>query len=85
MDDFFTFEGKVDVLLASDVLYDPENRPLVQRFRAVANEVVVADSRVKNFSEQGFVLCDQVRAVTEPDLGELDSVKQIRFYQSVVS
>ncbi len=85
LDDFFTFEGKVDVLLASDVLYDPENRPLVQRFRAVANEVVVADSRVKNFSEQGFVLCDQVRAVTEPDLGELDSVKQIRFYQSVVS
>ena len=82
LDDFFTFDGKVDILFASDVLYDPDNRPLVQRFRAVANEVVVADSRVKNFTEQGFVLCDQARAVTEPDLGELESVKQIRFYQS---
>lgn len=82
LDDFFTFDGKVDILFASDVLYDPENRPLVQRFREVAYEVVVADSRVKDFTEQGFALCDQVRAVTEPDLGELESVKQIRFYQS---
>jgi len=80
--DFFTFDGKVDILFASDVLYDPDNRPLVQRFREVAGEVVVADSRVKDFAEQGFALCDEVRAVTEPDLGELESVKQVRFYQS---
>lgn len=85
LDDFFTFDGKVDILFASDVLYDPDNRALLQRFREVANEVVVADSRVKNFVEQGFTLCDQVRAVTEPDLGELESVKLIRFYQSSVS
>ena len=81
LDDFFKFDGKVDILFASDVLYDPDNRPLVQRFREVANEVVVADSRVKDFVEQGFTLCGQVRAVTEPDLGELESVKQIRFYR----
>jgi len=82
LDDFFAFEGKVDILFASDVLYDPDNRPLVQRFREVANEVVVADSRVKDFAEQGFALCGQVRAVTVPDLGELESVKQICFYQN---
>jgi predicted nicotinamide N-methyase len=82
LDDFFSFDGKVDTLFASDVLYDPDNRPLVQRFREVADEVVVADSRVNDFAEQGFALCDQVRAVTEPDLGELESVKRIRFYQS---
>jgi len=82
LDDFFTFDGKVDLLFASDVLYDPDNRPLVQRFREMADEVVVADSRVKDFAEQGFELCDQIRAVTEPDLGELESVKQIRFYRS---
>lgn len=82
LDDFFTFEGQVDFLFASDVLYDPDNRALLQYFRKVAEEVVVADSRVKNFAEQGFIFCDQVRAVTEPDLGELESVKLIRFYQS---
>ncbi len=82
LNDFFKFDGKVDILFASDVLYDPDNRPLVQRFREVAGEVVVADSRVKDFAEQGFTLCGQVRAVTEPDLGELESVKQIRFYRS---
>ncbi|MDF1830859.1 MAG: 50S ribosomal protein L11 methyltransferase [Porticoccaceae bacterium] len=82
LDDFFAFDGKIDMLFASDVLYDPDNRSLVQHFRSVANEVVIADSRVKNFTEQGFFLCDQARAVTEPDLGELESVKQIRFYQS---
>lgn len=82
LDDFFTFDGKVDILFASDVLYDPDNRALVQRFREVADEVVVADSRVKDFAELGFTLCDQVRAVTEPDLGELESVKQVRFYRS---
>jgi len=84
LDDFFKFEGGVDMLFASDVLYDPDNRLLVQRFREVANDVVVADSRVKDFAEQGFTLCDQVRAITEPDLGELESVKQIRFYQSTL-
>ena len=82
LDDFFTFDGKVDILFASDVLYDPDNKPLVQRFREVADAVVVADSRVKDFAELGFTLCDQVRAVTEPDLGELESVKQVRFYRS---
>jgi len=82
LEDLFQFDGKVDMLFASDVLYDPENRPLVQRFRELAEEVVIADSRVKNFSEQGFTRCGEMRAVTVPDLGELESVKLIRFYRS---
>ena len=81
LDDFYKLESRVDFLFASDVLYDPENRPLVKRFQEVADEVVIADSRVKNFTEQGFTLCDEARAVTAPDLGELESVKLIRFYQ----
>lgn len=85
LDDVLKLEGRVDILFAADVLYDPENRPLVQYFRKIADAVVVADSRVKDFSEQGFTLCEQVRAVTEPDLGELESVKHIRFYKSQCS
>jgi len=82
LDDIKCLDKPVDILFAADVLYDPENMPLIQLFRKIAKEVVIADSRVKDFSAEGFSLIGQTRAVTEPDLGELESVKLIRFYGS---
>lgn len=82
LNDFNRQRESVDVLFAADVLYDPQNMTLLQRFCQCAETVVVADSRVKNFNQQGFALIDQVRAVTVPDLGEYEDVKQVRFYQA---
>jgi len=78
--DFSELNETVDLLFAADVLYDPENLPLLQAFCRQASTVVIADSRVKNFDEQGFFLFDQTHAVTVPDLGEQEDVKQVRFY-----
>lgn len=81
-DDFNALGEAVDVLFAADVLYDAENIALLQKFCQYAATVIVADSRVKNFDQAGFALIDQVRAVTVPDLGEYEEVKQVRFYKA---
>ena len=83
LDDFFNLPEKVDVLLAADVLYDPENIPLLKEFQKKAREVLVADSRVKNFSQQGFKKIGETYSVTEPDLGEIEDVKTFRFYRAI--
>ena len=82
LDDFFASTEKVDLLLAADVLYDPENIPLLQAFQGRAREVLVADSRVKNFSHPGFEKTGEIYSVTEPDLGEIEDVKTVRFYRA---
>lgn len=80
LDDFSELNESVDLLFAADVLYDPKNLPLLQAFCRQASTVIVADSRVKIFDEQGFSLFGQTHAVTVPDLGEQEDVKQVRFY-----
>lgn len=73
---------KVDLMVAADVLYDWDNLPLLQWFREVAGEVWLADSRVANFSEPGYQPVGEERAVTLPDLGESETVKNVRFYRA---
>jgi predicted nicotinamide N-methyase len=82
LEDFFALPEPVDLLFAADVLYDPENIPLVAKFRDGAKSVLVADSRVKNFSCEGYEKIDSCYSVTEPDLGENEDVKTVRFYQA---
>jgi len=82
LDDFFALPEPVDLLLAADVLYDPENLPLVTKFYDGAKRVLVADSRVKNFSCEGYEEIASCYSVTEPDLGENEDVKTVRFYQA---
>jgi len=80
--DLSLLEESVDLLLAADVLYDRDNLGLLQVFRHCAPEVLLADSRVRDLCEPGYHLLDSTDAVTEPDLGELDSVRTVRFYRA---
>lgn len=73
----------VDLLCAADVLYDPANLRLATRFLEVAATVLVADSRVPWFAVSGYLEVAAGLGVTEPDLGELDSVKQVRLYRGM--
>ncbi len=82
LEDFFSLQESVDVLLAADVLYDPDNLPLLRAFCEKAGTVLVADSRVKNFSCPGFEPSGEIYSVTEPDLGEIEDVKTVRFYRA---
>ncbi|MCC6295570.1 MAG: 50S ribosomal protein L11 methyltransferase [Pseudomonadales bacterium] len=72
--------GGIDLLCAADVLYDPANLPLAERFLMLADAVLVADSRLPRFTVPGYREVAIGLGITEPDLGELDSVKQVRLY-----
>ena len=70
-----------DLLIAADVLYDRENLPWLDTFKAFAADVWVADSRVKDFSHPDYYLAEQMQAQTLPDMGEPYEFSHIRFYR----
>lgn len=43
-----------DMLFAADVLYDSENLPLLERFPDFAKQVIIADSRQRDFQHPLF-------------------------------
>ncbi len=80
-DDFFQFNGELDLLIVADVLYDKANLPLLDAFVQRAPEVLVADSRVKDFSFPGYAEIGRQRATTIPDLAESDEFSRVRIYR----
>jgi len=82
LDDLFALDEPVDLLLAADVLYDWDNKPLIPLFRQKAKRVIIADSRVRNFNEPGYRHTGSMQAVTLPDLGEFEEFKTVNFYQA---
>ncbi|MBB6522747.1 class I SAM-dependent methyltransferase [Pseudoteredinibacter isoporae] len=82
-DCFGLADASVDLVMAADVLYDWENKPLLEKFRRCFKKTLIADSRVKNFSEPGYEAIAVKRSVTFPDLGEFEEFKTVNFYQSL--
>lgn len=80
--DFFALPEAVDVLLAADVLYDASNRFFLDEFLKRADEVLVADSRVRDFAHPAFRKRGEAVATTWPDLDESDEFRTVRFYVS---
>ena len=70
----------LDLLCAADVLYDPANLTLPARFLGLARVALVADSRRPGLSLPGYQVEALGHGVTEPDLGEPDSVKRVRLF-----
>lgn len=81
-DNWDTIEGEIDLILVADVLYDRENLPWLGRFIERANEVLVADSRVKNFNYPPYEYIGHYSSSTLPDLDEFDEFRQVRLYQA---
>ncbi len=80
--DLFEFDQEIDLLIAADVLYDKANLPLLDVFLEKAPEVLVADSRVKNFDFPPYQAIGQVESFTVPDLDELDEFRRVNLYQA---
>lgn len=70
----------LDLITAADVLYDPDNRPLLEAFRAAAEQVLLADSRVKHLGNSAYVRQAVIKARTWPDLNEFEEFNQVRIY-----
>ncbi|MGC8120397.1 class I SAM-dependent methyltransferase [Marinobacter sp. VGCF2001] len=79
-DDWDKRPGGVDLITAADVLYDPDNRPLLRAFERAAPAVLLADSRVKHLGHPGYVRKAVIEARTWPDLNEFEEFNQVRIY-----
>ncbi len=79
-DDWAERPGELDVITAADVLYDPDNRPLLQAFKAAAPAVLLADSRVKDLGDPAYERQTVVEARTWPDLHEFEEFNRVRIY-----
>ena len=88
LDDLFDLKqqftiDKVDVLLVADVLYDKRNLPLLDIFLQYADEVWVADSRVKNFAHPHYQKVTTLdNTTTLPDMDEAKQFNQVVLYRS---
>jgi len=71
---------ELDVVTAADVLYDPENRPLLGVFREAASRVLLADSRMKVLADSAYCRQAVIEARTWPDLNEFEEFNQVRIY-----
>jgi predicted nicotinamide N-methyase len=72
--------GTVDLLLASDVFYDRENRPLLDAFPGMAREVLIADARVSIEEVPPYEKIFEMEAPTLPDLREAEEFRHVGFY-----
>lgn len=73
--------NKVDLLIAADVLYDQENISWLQQLGSYADEVLIADSRIRDenvFRE--FEKIGDINATTIPDLDELKEFGDVSIY-----
>lgn len=67
-----TLPDHADILLMADVLYDSSNLDLLNLAQAHADEVLVADSRVKALPDPSYREISRIDALTAPNLGEFD-------------
>lgn len=80
-DDLFTInDHDIDLLIAADVLYDRANLSFLDTFFEYAHEVLLADSRIKDFSHPHYDHVRKQESFTVPDLDELDEFRYVNLY-----
>ena len=83
-DDLFTIQDNdIDLLIAADVLYDRANLSFLDTFFEYAQEVLLADSRIKDFSHPQYRHIRKQESFTVPDLDELDEVRYVNLYTGI--
>lgn len=70
----------IDLLTAADVLYDPDNRPLLGAFCQAVPQVLLADSRLKDLGNDGYRQRALRESRTWPDLDEFEEFNRVRIY-----
>ena len=80
--DFFAEADRFDLILVADVLYDRENLPLLDQFLTRGQQVLVADSRVRDFKHPLYRQLDSLKALTLPDLAEPHEFRNVSLYHA---
>ena len=82
LDNLDHFDCRVDLLIAADVLYDRDNLPWLDSLQQYADEVLIADSRIRDKSLfNQYELIDELQATTVPDLDELKEFGEVSIYR----
>lgn len=81
-DDLFTLDVDADLLIAADVLYDRANLAFLDVFLDKAPEVLVADSRIRNFDFPPYFTVSASDSFTVPDLDESDEFRRVTLYRA---
>jgi predicted nicotinamide N-methyase len=76
-------DNDIDLLIAADVLYDRANLSFLDTFFKYANEVLLADSRIKDFSHPQYHHVSRQESFTVPDLDELDEFRYVNLYTGI--
>lgn len=69
------------VVTAADILYDRDNLELLESFRA-AQQVLLADSRIRDLAAPGYSLFHRQASTTWPDLAESQEFNEVRLYEA---
>jgi len=78
--DFNDIDGGVEMVTAADVLYERENLPWLDRFLTRSPQVLLADSRIQNFSHAGYKHIGVYDSCTLPDLDESQEFRRVNLY-----
>jgi predicted nicotinamide N-methyase len=80
--DFFAETERFDLIIVADVLYDRANLPLLDAFLSRGQQVLVADSRIRDFSHPLYQRLGVLDACTWPDLAEPAEFRQVSLYHA---
>ncbi|WP_312255415.1 class I SAM-dependent methyltransferase [Stutzerimonas nitrititolerans] len=81
-EDFFAEADRFDLIIVADVLYDRANLPLLDQLLSRGREVLVADSRVRDFQHPLYERLDILDACTWPDLAEPAEFRRVSLYHA---
>jgi predicted nicotinamide N-methyase len=76
-----TVQSPIDLIIAADVLYDRDNLHFLDSLPTLATDVLIADSRIKNFNHPQYRLLQTQTATTWPDLEEHPEYNQVRVFE----
>lgn len=81
--DYSLYAGDIDLIVVADVLYESKNIALIECLLERSEHMLLADSRVKNFSHPGLVHIAAMPGCSFPDLGGFDEFYEVNLYRSV--
>lgn len=84
-DNLFNETQTYDILFAADLLYDTSNVPLLNHFADVAQHIMIADSRQRNFTHPLLRKTDTLYGETLPDLAEPEEFRHVSLYRSLTT
>jgi predicted nicotinamide N-methyase len=75
----------VDVIIAADVLYDPDNHRLLETLPYRAQYILIAVSRVNRIDSNSYQKVTEIKATLLPDLDAAEEFKSVSLYRTLAN